>query len=185
MIRERFGAGTLYQFPVVVHADSLDSADPTFRAAIERLTASLSAAPSVSRVETAWNTPRAELLGEDGRSALLLVTRALLPVLSDLQGDSRSGQVLGLHPPLSLAMLLPAEQRNARDAPEELRTALARVLSSDGRVGVVALVTRVREATAAQNWRRHSDSNRRAGGNWRIRRAYRRVRRHGCVVAGE
>src|SRR5436309_8966256 len=123
MIRERFGAGTLYQFPVVVHADSLDSA-PSFRAAIERLTASLSEAPSVSRVETAWNAPRAEPLGEDGRSALLLVTRALLPVLSDLQGDSRSGQVLGLHPPLSLAMLLPAEQRNARDAPEELRTAL-------------------------------------------------------------
>ena len=74
MIRERFGAGTLYQFPVVVHADSLESAAPSFRAAIERLTASLSAAPSVSRVESAWNTPRPELLGEDGRSALLLVT---------------------------------------------------------------------------------------------------------------
>ena len=74
MIRRQFGAGTLYQFPVVVHSDSLDSADPAFGAAIARLTASLSALPSVTRVESAWNAPRAELMGEDGRSALLLVT---------------------------------------------------------------------------------------------------------------
>jgi putative drug exporter of the RND superfamily len=74
LIRERFGAGTLYQFPVVVHADSLASTDPAFGAAIERMTAALSALPSVSRVESAWNAPRAELMGDDGQSALLLVT---------------------------------------------------------------------------------------------------------------
>jgi RND superfamily putative drug exporter len=74
LIRERFGVGTLYQFPLVVHADSLASTDPEFGAAIERLTAALSALPSVSRVESAWNSPRGELMGDDGRSALVLVT---------------------------------------------------------------------------------------------------------------
>ena len=74
MIRRQFGAGTLYQFPVVVHSDSLDSATPAFGSAIERVTASLAALPTVTRVESAWNSPRAELMGEDGRSALLLVT---------------------------------------------------------------------------------------------------------------
>src|SRR2546425_832996 len=63
MIRARFGAGTLYQFPVVVHTDALDSTDPAFAAAIERLTASLAAVPSVARVESPWNAARAELLG--------------------------------------------------------------------------------------------------------------------------
>jgi RND superfamily putative drug exporter len=62
-------------------------------------------------------------------------------VLSELESDPRSGRVLGLHRPLSLAMLLPPGQRTGPAAPEELRSAMARVLSADGRVGVVALVT--------------------------------------------
>jgi RND superfamily putative drug exporter len=74
LIRGRFGIGTLYQFPLVVHSDSLASTDPGFGEAIERLTAALSALPAVSRVESAWNSPRGELMGDDGRSALLLVT---------------------------------------------------------------------------------------------------------------
>ena len=56
MIRERFGAGTLYQFPVVVHTDSLDSGNPSFGAAIERLTASLSAAATIT--QSAWGGGR-------------------------------------------------------------------------------------------------------------------------------
>ena len=67
--------------------------------------------------------------------------RALLPILTELHGDPRSGRMLGLHRPLSLLMLLPPEQQEDGAVPEELRAALARVLSSDGRVGVVALVT--------------------------------------------
>ena len=67
--------------------------------------------------------------------------RAVLPVLSDLESDPRSGRVLGLHRPLSLAMLLPPGERSAGAVPDELRAALARVLSHDGRIGVIALVT--------------------------------------------
>jgi putative drug exporter of the RND superfamily len=76
-IRERFGAGTLFQFPVVLHSDSLSSMDPAFGEAVERVTRSLARLPAVERVESAWNSPRSELLGEDGRSALLLVTPAV------------------------------------------------------------------------------------------------------------
>src|SRR5262249_44752845 len=73
-IREHLGAGTLYQFPIVLHSDSLTSMDPAFGDAVERVTRSLERLPSVRRVESAWNSPRPELMGEDGRSALLLVT---------------------------------------------------------------------------------------------------------------
>lgn len=76
-IRERFGAGTLFQFPVVVHSDSLSAMDPAFGDAVERITRSLASLPAVRRVESAWNSPRPELMGEDGRSALLLVTPAV------------------------------------------------------------------------------------------------------------
>jgi RND superfamily putative drug exporter len=76
-IRERFGAGTLFQFPVVLHADSLTSMDPAFGDAVDRITHSLEGLHSVRRVESAWNSPRPELMGEDGQSALLLVTPAV------------------------------------------------------------------------------------------------------------
>ncbi|HEY2954182.1 MAG TPA: TonB family protein [Candidatus Eisenbacteria bacterium] len=76
-IRREFGAGSLYQVPVVVHSESLGTEDPRFGAAIESLTSSLAALASVARVETAWNSPRAELLGRDGKSALLVVTPRL------------------------------------------------------------------------------------------------------------
>ena len=77
VIRENFGAGTMFQFPVVVFSDSLEVGDPRFAAAVERMTDSLQALPQVARVESAWNSARAELLGEDLKSALLLVTPAV------------------------------------------------------------------------------------------------------------
>ncbi len=74
LIREHFGAGALFQFPLVVASDSIGSSDPAFSAAIESLTVALQRMPAVSRVESAWNTPRLELFGDDGRSALILIT---------------------------------------------------------------------------------------------------------------
>jgi RND superfamily putative drug exporter len=69
-----FGPGTLYQFLVVVHAESLGTDAPEFADAIERITRALAALPEVRSVETAWNSDRAELLSDDGRSALAIVT---------------------------------------------------------------------------------------------------------------
>jgi RND superfamily putative drug exporter len=133
MIRERFGAGTLYQFPVVVHADSLDSADPSFGAAIERLTASLFAVPSVSRVESAWNAARPELLGEDGRSALLLVTprvetfyQAELLTRTLRDAVEAGGLPAGMHAEVtgSTAMLHDLDERSSSDLISAERVAL-------------------------------------------------------------
>ena len=69
-----FGSGTLYQFLVVLHADSLGTDAPEFSDAVARLTPALAALPEVRSVETAWNADRPELLGDDGRSALIVVT---------------------------------------------------------------------------------------------------------------
>jgi putative drug exporter of the RND superfamily len=69
-----FGKGALYQFPIVVHSDSLATDAPAFSAAIEGMTAALERLPEVHAVETAWNADRLELLGDDGHSALMIVT---------------------------------------------------------------------------------------------------------------
>jgi uncharacterized membrane protein YdfJ with MMPL/SSD domain len=66
--------------------------------------------------------------------------RALLPVLSELDADPRNGPMLGLPRLLSLVMLLPPEQRTLASVPTELRDPLTRVLSADGRVGLVAFI---------------------------------------------
>jgi RND superfamily putative drug exporter len=133
LIRERFGIGTLYQFPLVVHADSLDSSDPAFGAAIERLTAALSALPTVSRVETAWNSPRGELMGDDGRSALVLVTPrvetfyAAELLTASLRAAVRSGTLpAGMHAEVTgaTAMLHDLDERSSSDLLTAERVAL-------------------------------------------------------------
>ena len=70
-----FGAGTLYQLVVVVHADSLPTDDPEFADAMLRVTAALEAMPEVRSVETPWNSERGELLGSDGHAAPSLHAR--------------------------------------------------------------------------------------------------------------
>ena len=69
-----FGAGALYQFVVVVHAESLGTDTPEFSVAIGRMSAALEALPQVRSVQTPWNSERLELLGRDGKSALAIVT---------------------------------------------------------------------------------------------------------------
>src|SRR4030095_3564387 len=69
-----FGAGSLYQFVVVVHSDALGTDAPEFAAVIERATVALQAMREVRSVETPWNSQRAELLSEDGHGALMIAT---------------------------------------------------------------------------------------------------------------
>jgi len=69
-----FGRGALYQFLVVIHADSLGTDAPEFADAVAHMTAALAALPAVRLVETPWNADRPELLGSDGRSVLVIVT---------------------------------------------------------------------------------------------------------------
>ena len=69
-----FGAGSLYQFVVVVHSESLGTDAPEFADVITRSTAALEALPQVHSVQTPWNSGRAELLSKDGHGALMIVT---------------------------------------------------------------------------------------------------------------
>ena len=132
-IRREFGAGSLYQFPVVVHSDALGTEDPRFGARIDSLTSALAALSSVARVETAWNSPRAELIGRDGQSALVLVTprvetfyqaelltRGLREAIANagLPADVRA-EVTG-----ATAMLHDLDQRSSSDLLEAERIAL-------------------------------------------------------------
>jgi len=132
-IRERFGAGTLYQFPVVVHSDSLAVADPAFGEAVERVTRALERLPSVRRVESAWNSPRAELLGEDGQSALLLVTptvstfyeaELLTPSLREAVGRSALPRTMAVEVTGATAMLHDLDERSSSDLISAERVAL-------------------------------------------------------------
>ena len=69
-----FGLGTLYQFLVVFHSDSVTTDDPRFTEAVEGVTRAVQALPAVRSVETAWGSRRIELLGSDSKSALAVVT---------------------------------------------------------------------------------------------------------------
>jgi len=71
---QAFGAGSLYQFVVVVHSDSLGTDAPEFAGAIAGMTATLEKLREVRAVETPWNSERAELLSDDGHAALMIVT---------------------------------------------------------------------------------------------------------------
>ena len=69
----RFGRGAAHAVPVVLTSDSLEVSDPRFTYAANDAAARLATAPGVSRVTHYWNTGAGELLGRDGKSALLLV----------------------------------------------------------------------------------------------------------------
>jgi len=133
VIREYFGAGTMFQFPIVLWSDSLDVSDPSFAAAVERVTDSLQAHPQVARVESAWNSARAELLGEDLHSALLLVTpnvstfyeaELLTPALR--AGLAASALPPGMHAEVTgaTAMLHDLDERSSSDLIAAERIAL-------------------------------------------------------------
>src|SRR5262245_51171986 len=64
-IERHFGRGTLYPFVVVMRDTTRTTDSPEFIAVVDEVTRALSALPTVRSVETAWNSPRAELLGED------------------------------------------------------------------------------------------------------------------------
>ena len=69
-----FGPGAAYQFLVVLHSDSVDCDDPAFGAAARRIADSLRALPEVRGVRSWWDDYLPELLGSDGRTALMIVT---------------------------------------------------------------------------------------------------------------
>src|SRR5262249_8871469 len=107
--------------------------DPAFGEAIERLTASLAALPSVSRVESAWNSPRGELMGDDGRSALLLVTPRVRSfyeaelLTSPLRAAVEAGSLpAGMHAEVTgaTAMLHDLDERSSSDLIMAERAAL-------------------------------------------------------------
>ncbi|HYC52082.1 MAG TPA: MMPL family transporter [Gemmatimonadaceae bacterium] len=74
---ERFGTGAAHLVPVVVASDSLSTRDPRFQSAVAALETRLAADSSVRGVMHFWNSGTTELLGRDGKSALLLVQPAV------------------------------------------------------------------------------------------------------------
>jgi RND superfamily putative drug exporter len=74
IIRAEFGAGTIYQTLVVVHADSASVDDPAFVAAVGDVVHALESTGRTRSIRTYWSTGRTALLGRDQKSALLLVT---------------------------------------------------------------------------------------------------------------
>src|SRR5688500_1924822 len=74
---ERFGVGAAHAVPVVVASDSLSTTDERFLLAVTALERRLAADSTVRGVMHFWNSGARELLGRDGRSALLLVQPAV------------------------------------------------------------------------------------------------------------
>jgi len=72
-MQEQFGPGSAYLFPVVVESDQIPLEDPRFAAGVEAITHALLSVPGVKAADHYWNTGAGELLGRDGRSALVLV----------------------------------------------------------------------------------------------------------------
>jgi RND superfamily putative drug exporter len=119
-----FGRGALYQFLVVIHADSLGTDAPEYADAVGRMTAALAGLPAVRTVETPWNSDRPELLGDDGRSALAIVTPRVASfyqaeqLTSTLRGAlARVARPPGLHAEItgSTAMLHDLDEHSSSD----------------------------------------------------------------------
>lgn len=72
-LQQRFGPGSAYLFPVVVQSRQLPTGDPRFAAQVEAIARALRSVPGSVATDHYWNTGAAELLGRDGRSALILV----------------------------------------------------------------------------------------------------------------
>ena len=73
-LERTFGAGTLYQFVVVMRDTQATTDDPRYAETVERIERSVRALPSVHSIETAWSSDRPELLGGDWRTSLAVVT---------------------------------------------------------------------------------------------------------------
>ena len=73
-IDEKFGHGASFRFVAIVTHTATAVDDPEFGAAVKEVAAALEATPHVRSVTHYWNTGASELLGRDGKSALLLVT---------------------------------------------------------------------------------------------------------------
>ncbi len=73
-IEAKFGNGAAFTFPVVVTSRNVPAKEPEFAAAVTRVSDALCRGGSAVRVTHAWNSGFPELIGKDGRSALLLVT---------------------------------------------------------------------------------------------------------------
>ena len=73
-VQGAFGSGAYYQMPIVLESDSLTTSDVGFASVAGDVVFALEASPSVRSVVSYWNRGAPELLGRNGRSALLLVT---------------------------------------------------------------------------------------------------------------
>jgi putative drug exporter of the RND superfamily len=79
-----FGQDAAFTFPIVIQSTHVSAQDARFSAAIARVERALTGSGHVRSVRHYWNTGAPELLGTDGRSALLLV--------SPRAGDSREAE---------------------------------------------------------------------------------------------
>ena len=91
-IESAFGRGAYYVMPVVIEHPSLEATGLRFAGVVGDVAYALESSPGVRKVATYWNRGARELLGSDGRSALLLVTpdvatfseaEAMTPALRD------------------------------------------------------------------------------------------------------
>jgi RND superfamily putative drug exporter len=73
-VEREFGEGSLYQYLIVLSAPDIGIGDARFSAAAARLVEAIGMAPLVRTVETPWNSPRPELFGRGGHTALIVVT---------------------------------------------------------------------------------------------------------------
>lgn len=73
-IKRGFGADSAFAFPVVVESPQVSVRQARFGESIARLERELMARGNVRRVQHFWNSGAPELLGADGRSALVLVS---------------------------------------------------------------------------------------------------------------
>lgn len=72
-MEQRFGPGSAYLHVVVVESSEMSTTDARFAAGVESITQTLLGVPGVKSADHHWNTGAANLLGRDGRSALILV----------------------------------------------------------------------------------------------------------------
>lgn len=72
-IHEAFGPGAAYVFPVIVESQDVGVGDPSFAASVKSIEQALTTTPGVRSVKHYWNAGADELVGRDGKTALLLV----------------------------------------------------------------------------------------------------------------
>ena len=72
-LQREFGKGSAYTAVIVVQSAQTPAADPVFATAIRELDGFLAGTGDVRSVTHAWNSSAGELIGGDGKSALLLV----------------------------------------------------------------------------------------------------------------